>query len=270
MEEITGEASKLKAGKTAGPDRITNTSIKLGFRQMQRYVFHLFNLCFAEHSVPRIWKLSYKPEKKVPANKGYQVTVECQNDCGMWTDIRVYTLEMKAQTELLDFACSFCAAKEIKKLKKQIESFEKASEKLEVTQSLDKMKETNQSRSNAVPSKLSFAEIFSGVNQELFEQKKRSKNLVLGTKPESENTEASDNRLVSGIAESLKVNMKFECQRFGKQNTEGKQLLRIKCDTEEMKFFCLGPSKESEDLKRKQTIQVRIYTTRSNKNRARK
>ena len=93
---------------------------------------------------------------QMPANKGYQVTVECQNDCGMWTDIRVYTLEMKAQTELLDFTCGFCAAKEMK-LKKQIESYEKASEKLEVTQSLDKIKETNQSSSNAVPSKLSFA-----------------------------------------------------------------------------------------------------------------
>ena len=131
----------------------------------------------------------------------------------MWTDIRVYTLEMKAQKELLDFTCGFCAAKEIKKLKKQIESYEKASEKLEVTQSLDKMKETNQSRSKAVPAKLSFTEVVSGVNQEQFEQKKRSKNLVLlGTKPDSENTEASDNRLVSEIAESLKVNMKFECQ----------------------------------------------------------
>ena len=122
----------------------------------------------------------------MPVNKGYQVTVECQNDCGMWTDIRVYTLGMKAQTELLDFTCEFCAAKEIKKLKRQIESYEKASEKLEVTQSLDKMKEKNQSRSNAVPSKLSFAEVVSGVNQIQFEQKKRSKNLVLlGTKPNS-------------------------------------------------------------------------------------
>ena len=92
------------------------------------------------------------------------------------------------------------------------------------------MKETNQSRSNAVPSKLSFAKVVSGVNQEQFELKKRSKNLVLfRTKPDSENTEASDNRLVSEIAESLKVNMNFECQRIGKQNTEGKQLLRIKC-----------------------------------------
>ena len=173
----------------------------------------------------------------MPANKGYQVTVECQNDCGMWTDIRVHTLEMKAQTELLDFTCGFCAAKEIKKLKKQIESYEKASEKLEVTQSLDKIKETNQSSSNAVPSKLSFAQVVSGVNQEQFEQKKRSKNLVLlGTKPDSENTEASDNPLVSEIAESLKVNVKFECQRIGKQNTEGKQLLRIKCETEKMKW----------------------------------
>ena len=84
----------------------------------------------------------------------------------MWTDIRVYTLEIKALTELLDFTCGFCAAKEIKKLRKQIESNEKASEKLEVTQSLDKVKETNQSRSNAVPPKLSFAEVVSGVNQE--------------------------------------------------------------------------------------------------------
>ena len=95
------------------------------------------------------------------------------------------------------------------------------------------MKETNQSRSNAVPSKLSFAEVFSGVNQEQLEQKKQSKNLVLlGTEPDSENTEASDNRLVSEIAESLKVITKFECQRIGKQNTEGKQLLRIKYETE--------------------------------------
>ena len=54
LEEITEEASKLKAGKAAGPDGITNTSIKLGFQTMQRYVFHLLNLCFAEHNVPRI------------------------------------------------------------------------------------------------------------------------------------------------------------------------------------------------------------------------
>ena len=190
----------------------------------------------------------------MPANKGYQVTVECQNDCGMWTDIRVYTLEMKAQTELLDFTCGFCAAKEIKKLKKQIESYEKASEKLEeVNQSLDKIKETNQSSSNAVPTKLSFAQVVSGVNQEQFEQKKRSKNLVLlGTKPDSENLEASDNRLVSEIAESLKVNVKFECQRIGKQNTEGKQLLRIKCETEKMKWDLLKKAKclkENEQFK---------------------
>ena len=59
LEEITEEASKLKAGKAAGPDGITNTSIKLGFRQMQRCVYHLFNVCFAEHNVPRIRKLSY-------------------------------------------------------------------------------------------------------------------------------------------------------------------------------------------------------------------
>ena len=61
--------------------------------------------------------------------------------------------------------------------------------------------------------------------------------------------------------------MKFECQSIGKQNTEGKQLLRIKCKTEKNE---MKPSKESEELKSKRTIQVRIYTTRSNKNRARK
>ena len=122
----------------------------------------------------------------------------------MWTDIRVHALEMKAQTELLDFACSFSAAKEIKKMKKQIENYEKASEKREeIIQSVDKKKETNLSSSNAVPSKLSFAEVVSGVEQEQFEQKKRSKNLILlGTKRDSENTEANDNRLFSEIAES--------------------------------------------------------------------
>ena len=70
LEEITDEASKLKAGKAAGPDGITNTSIKLGFQSMQRYVFHIFNLCFAEHNVARIWKLSYiKPLYKGKGNK---------------------------------------------------------------------------------------------------------------------------------------------------------------------------------------------------------
>ena len=70
LEEITDEASKLKAGKAAGPDGITNTTIKLGFHPMQRYVFHLFNLCFAEHNVPRIWKLSYiKPLYKGKGSK---------------------------------------------------------------------------------------------------------------------------------------------------------------------------------------------------------
>ena len=111
------------------------------------------------------------PNAQMPTNKGYQLTVEYQNDCGMWTDICQYILEMKAQTELLDFTCGFCAAKEIKKLKKQIESYEKASEKLEEkTQSPDKMKETKQSRSNAVPSKLSFAEVVSDVNQEHYQR----------------------------------------------------------------------------------------------------
>ena len=93
-------------------------------------------------------------------------------------------------------------------------------------------------------SKLSFAEVVSGVNQEQFEQKKRSKNLVLlGTKPDSENTKASDNRHVSKIAESLKVNMKFECQRIGEQNTEGKQLLRIECEPVKMKWVLLKMAK---------------------------
>ena len=41
LEEITEEALKLKTDKAAGPDGIVNTSIKLGFQQMQRYVFHL-------------------------------------------------------------------------------------------------------------------------------------------------------------------------------------------------------------------------------------
>ena len=44
LEEITDEAPKLKAGKAAGPDGITNTGIKLGFQSIQRYVFHLLNL----------------------------------------------------------------------------------------------------------------------------------------------------------------------------------------------------------------------------------
>ena len=57
LDEITEEASKLTAGKAAHPNGITNTSIKLGFQQMQKYVFHLFNLCFAEQNVPLIWKL---------------------------------------------------------------------------------------------------------------------------------------------------------------------------------------------------------------------
>ena len=70
LEEITEEASKLKAGEALGPDGITNTSIKLGFHSMQRYVFHLFNLCFAEHNEPRIWKLSYtKPLYKGKRSK---------------------------------------------------------------------------------------------------------------------------------------------------------------------------------------------------------
>ena len=37
---------------------------------MQRYVFHLYNLCFAEHKVPRIWKLSnIKPLYKGKGSK---------------------------------------------------------------------------------------------------------------------------------------------------------------------------------------------------------
>ena len=56
LEENTEEDSILKAGKAAGPDGITNTSFKEGFQSMQRYVFHLLNLCFAEQNVPRIWK----------------------------------------------------------------------------------------------------------------------------------------------------------------------------------------------------------------------
>ena len=84
------------------------------------------------------------------------------------TEKQKHTLEVKAQTEF-----SLAVSVQPKKfLKKQIESYEKASEKPEeVTQSLNKTKETNQSRSNAVPSKLSFAEVVSGVNQEQFEQK---------------------------------------------------------------------------------------------------
>ena len=66
-------------------------------------------MCKSKLSVPKV---------QTPAVKDYQVTVECQNDCGKWTDILVYTLAIKAQIELLDFTFRFCAAKEIKKLKK--------------------------------------------------------------------------------------------------------------------------------------------------------
>ena len=105
----------------------------------------------------------------------------------------------------------------------------------EVTRSLDKIKETNQSSSNAVPSNLSFAEFVSGINQNTFEQEKRSKNLVLFvTKPDSDNTEASDNCLVSEITKSLKVNKNIESQKIGSQKTECKQLLRIKCEKQKM------------------------------------
>ena len=77
------------------------------------------------------WQLDNLYSKaKMPAIKGYQVAVDCQNDCGMLTDNRVYTFEMKAQTELLDFTCGFCGAKEKKRLKKQIENYDKASIKL--------------------------------------------------------------------------------------------------------------------------------------------
>ena len=102
--------------------------------------------------------------------------------CGMWTDIRVYTLETKAEAELSEQNCTskernctsngFCTSKEIMKPKKKIENYEKASEKLEeITQSLDKTKETNQYSSNAVPSKMSFTEVVSSVNQEKFNRR---------------------------------------------------------------------------------------------------
>ena len=58
LKEVTKEDSKLKAGKAAGPDGKTNNSINLSFQSTQRYVFYILNLCFAEHNVPRIWKLS--------------------------------------------------------------------------------------------------------------------------------------------------------------------------------------------------------------------
>ena len=45
--------------KATGHDGITDTCIKLGFQQMQKPVFHLFHLCFAEHNVPLNRKLSY-------------------------------------------------------------------------------------------------------------------------------------------------------------------------------------------------------------------
>ena len=51
------------------------------------------------------------PKKQRPANKGYEVKVEYQTDCGMWSNICVYTFQMKAQTELFAFTCGFCAAK---------------------------------------------------------------------------------------------------------------------------------------------------------------
>ena len=108
---------------------------------------------------------------------------------------------------------------------------------------LEKIKESNQSSSNAVPSKLSFAEVASGVEQNQIEQKKRSKNLaLLVTKPDNENSGASEKRVVSEIAESLIVNMKIDCQKICNQNTEYKQLLRKKVRDKK---------KKSEELKRK-------------------
>ena len=83
------------------------------------------------------------------------------------------------------------------------------------------------------------------------------------TKPDGENTEASDNRLDSETVESQKINRKFECQKIGQQNIEGKQLLRKKCETEKTKWDLL---KMAEALKENE----RYFKTRSNKNRLRK
>ena len=41
------------------------------------------------------------------ANKSYHVRIDFQNDCGTCTDIRVHILEVKTQTELLDFTLRF-------------------------------------------------------------------------------------------------------------------------------------------------------------------
>ena len=51
------------------------------------------------------------------------MTAEC-------TDIRVHSLEEKTLTQLPDFTCGFCAAKEKKKLMVLIESFQKTLEQI--------------------------------------------------------------------------------------------------------------------------------------------
>ena len=44
--------------------------------------------------------------------------------------------------------------------------------------------------------------------------------------------------------------MEFECQRIGKQNTEGIQLLRIKCEEEKIKWHLLKKAKSLKENER--------------------
>ena len=109
------------------------------------------------------------------------------------------------------------------------------------------------------------------MNQKNFGQKKCYENLVLlGKKRDSVNTEASDNQLVSEIAESLKINMNFEYQRIDNQNTEGEWLFQIMCETENMKGANLQKAKALKENVSIRKFQLGSYTTRSNQNPARK
>ena len=104
-------------------------------------------------------------------------------------------------------------------------------EKLEkVTKDVHEFKESNINQ-YVEPQKQNFAEIVKEVNKVQKKEKERSENLiVLGTQPDSSNVEARDKFFATVLATAPSIQINFDCERIGKPNPEGKQLLRIRCE----------------------------------------
>ena len=102
-------------------------------------------------------------------DNGSQVNVECKNNRGTWTDIRVWSAERIEEIETQDFICGFCAAKEIEKLKQELENLRQCVEPQHI----------QETKPQTPRPEKTFAEMLKRVKSEEKAQKEKETNFIV-------------------------------------------------------------------------------------------